>query len=79
MPLDHIQDDDFHRAHAKRGSIILEVSLPEDTVDGNATASITLTGKKTQHTQQAQTITHNSVTKQDVLFGVQRKGREQIT
>ena len=34
----------FHQAHAKRISIILAVSLLADTVDGNATASITIIG-----------------------------------
>ena len=34
----------FHRAHAKRGSNILAVSLLLDTFDGNATASIIITG-----------------------------------
>ena len=34
----------FHPAHAKRCIIILAVSLMADKVDGNATASIILTG-----------------------------------
>ena len=34
----------FHQEHAKRGIIIQEVSLLVEKVDGNATASSTLTG-----------------------------------
>ena len=34
----------FHLAHAKRGSNMMEVSLLADTVEGNKTASSTLTG-----------------------------------